>query len=156
MGFTACGRKSQELLNEPITPVFLKQVITMLNIHIPLRSIRTAVQRYSRLSKARTNQAESDCHADNKESTPLNQPSIQKDPPQTQRFETVLNWISVFFRGIARASAIALLITVMLAAIPWFTPEIQPFKTRLLQFIQQYGIPTCSAILIWYGARAAL
>jgi hypothetical protein len=32
----------------------------------------------------------------------------------------------------------------------------QPFQTRVIDFIQQYAIPICSALLIWYGLRAAL
>jgi hypothetical protein len=61
-----------------------------------------------------------------------------------------------YFRGIARAGAIGLFIALVLALMPWFEPDIQPFQTRLIDFIQQYAIPVCSALLIWYGLRAAL
>jgi hypothetical protein len=90
MGFTACDGKSPEPLDELITPVFIKQVITMLKIDIPVRLLR------------------------------------------------------------------GLLVAVILAAIPWFEPDVQPFQTRLVDFVQQYAIPICSALLIWYGVRAAL
>jgi hypothetical protein len=75
--------------------------------------------------------------------------------PKMQTFEIRLNRMIVFFRGIARACAVGLFVALVLAAMPWFEPDIQPFQTRLIDFIQQYAIPICSALLIWYGLRAA-
>ena len=73
MGFTACGDEPWEPLNELITPVCLKQVTVMLNIHIPIRSVRSAVQRYSRLYKSRRNKSEGSAQAKEKNSIPANQ-----------------------------------------------------------------------------------
>jgi hypothetical protein len=126
----------------------------MLNIHIPIRSVRTAVRRYSRLYKARRNQSESFSQAKGKESM-----SADKGTPETEQQEksgTGLDRMLIFFRGIARAGAIGLVAALVLALLPWFEPDIQPFQTRLIDFIQQYSIPICSALLIWYGLRAAL
>jgi hypothetical protein len=154
MGFTACGDESREPLNELITPVCFKQVITMLNIRIPIRSVRTAVRRYSQLYKARRNKSEALSQAKSKDSM-----AADKGPLETEQEEgsgTLLDRMIIFFRGIARAASIGLFVALVLAAMPWFAPEIQPFQTRLVDFIQQYAIPICSALLIWYGLRAAL
>jgi hypothetical protein len=154
MGFTACDDESREPLNELITPVCFKQVITMLNIHIPIRSVRTAVQRYSQLYKSRKNKSESLSQPKDKDSMPADQ-GIQ-ETEQKERFEIRLNRMIIFFRGIARAGAIGLFVALVLAVMPWFEPDIQPFQMRVIDFIQQYAIPICSALLIWYGLRAAL
>ena len=133
MGFTACGDEPWEPLNELITPVCLKQVTVMLNIHIPIRSVRTAVQRYSRLYKSKRNKSEGSAQAKKKNSLRADQ-----DAQATKRQETYgtrLNWIFVFFRGIARAGAIGLFIALILALMPWFAPDIQGFQTRLVDFV---------------------
>jgi hypothetical protein len=153
MGFTACGDESREPLNELITPVCFKQVITMLNIHIPIRSVRTAVQRYLQLYKSRRNKSAPPSQAKGKDSMPADQ--VIRETKQ-QRFATRLDWMIIFFRGTARAGAIGLFVALVLALMPWFEPDIQPFQTRLIDFTQQYAIPICSALLIWYGLRAAL
>jgi hypothetical protein len=154
MGFTACGDEPWEPLNELITPVYLKQVIVMLNIHIPIRSARSAAQRYSRLYKSKRNKAESSAQAEEKNSIPADQDAQTTKQPETSG--TRLGWIFVFLRGIARAGAIGLFVALILALMPWFAPDIQGFQTRLVDFIQQYAIPICSALLIWYGLRAVL
>jgi hypothetical protein len=51
---------------------------------------------------------------------------------------------------------IGLFVTLVLAMVPGFEPDIGPFQTRLLDFIQWYGIPISSGILVWYGIRATL
>ena len=154
MGFTACGDESREPLNELITPVCFKQVIVMLNIHIPIRSVRAAVQRCSQLYKSSRNKAKPLSQAEGKDSMLADQRTEEAE--QQERSKTRLDWISVFFRGIARAGAIGLFVSLVLALMPWFSPEIQPFQARLVDFIQQYGIPICSVLLIWYGLRAVL
>ena len=121
----------------------------MLNIHIPIRSVRSAVQRCSQLYKARSNKCEALSQAKGKESMPADQ-SVRETEPQ-ERSETRLDRLIIFFRGIARAAGIGLFVALILAATPWFAPEIQPFQTRLVDFIQQYAIPICSALLIWYA-----
>ena len=126
----------------------------MLNIHIPIRSVRAAVQRYSQLYKARRNKSDSSSQTRGKESI-----SVDKGTQETGQQEkswTGLDRMITYFRGIARAGAIGLFVALVLALMPWFEPEIQPFQTRLIDFIQQYAIPVCSALLIWYGLRAAL
>ena len=154
MGFTACGDEPWEPLNELITPVCLKQVTVMLNIHIPIRSVRNAVQRYFRLYKSKRSHSEGSAQAKEKNSIRAAQDAQGTKQPETSR--TRLDWIFVFFRGIARAGAIGLFVALILALMPWFSPDIQGFQTRLVDFIQQYAIPVCSALLIWYGLRAAL
>jgi hypothetical protein len=126
----------------------------MLNIHIPIRSVRTAVQRYSRLYKSKRNKAEGSTQTKEKNSIPADQ-DVQATKQQ-ETSGTRLDWIFVFLRGIARAGAIGLFVALMLALMPWFSPDIQGFQTRLIDFIQQYAIPICSALLIWYGLRAVL
>ena len=126
----------------------------MLNIHIPIRSVRTAVQRYSQLYKAKRNKSEALSQAKGKDSMPADK-GIQ-ETSQQEKSGTLLDQMIIFFRGIARAAGIGLFVALILAAMPWFAPEIQPFQTRLIDFIQQYGIPICSALLVWYGLRAAL
>jgi hypothetical protein len=79
-----------------------------------------------------------------------------QETSQQEKSGTLLDQMIIFFRGIARAAGIGLFVALILAAMPWFAPEIQPFQTRLIDFIQQYGIPICSALLVWYGLRAAL
>src|SRR5690242_18790885 len=123
MGFTACGDEPWEPLNELITPVCLKQVTVMLNIHIPIRSVRSAVQRYSRLYKR--NKAESSAQAKEKNSIPADQDAQIIKQPETSG--TRLDWIFVFLRGIARAGAIGLFVALILALMPWFSPDIQGF-----------------------------
>jgi hypothetical protein len=154
MGFTACGDEPWEPLNELITPVCLKQVTVMLNIHIPIRSVRTAVQRYARLYKSKRNKSESSAEAKEKNPIPADQNAQATKQPETSG--TRLDWIFAFLRGIARAGAIGLFVALILALLPWFTPDIQGFQTRLVDFIQQYAIPICSASLVWYGLRAVL
>ena len=153
MGFTACGDESREPLNELITPVCLKQVIVMLNIHIPIRSVRVALQRYSQLYKSKRNKSEALSQARGKDSIPADQST--QEPERQEASGSRLEWIFVFFCGIARAGAIGLFVAFALAATPWFCPDIQPFQTRLVNFIQEYAIPICTAVLIWYGVRAA-
>ena len=92
--------------------------------------------------------------AKGKDSMPADQ-GIQ-ETEQKERFEIRLNRMIIFFRGIARAGAVGLFVALVLAVTPWFEPDIQPFQTRLIDFIQQYAIPICSALLIWSGLRAAL
>lgn len=154
MGFTACGDEPWEPLNELITPVYLKQVTVMLNIHVPIRSVRSAVQRYSRLYKSKRNEAASSAQAKEKNSIPADQDAQTIKQPAMSG--TRLDWIFVFLRGIARAGAIGLFVALILALMPWFSPDIQGFETRLVDFVQQYAIPICSALLIWYGLRAVL
>ena len=124
----------------------------MLDLHIPLRSLRSAVRRYSPFYKARTGELQSA----SQDSDPLDQPSIQENEQKARRSELGFDRIFVFFCGVARAAAIGLFVALILAAIPWLEPDIQPFQTRLVQFIQQYGIPICSGVLVWYGVRATL
>jgi hypothetical protein len=154
MGFTACGDEPREPLNELITPVCLKQVTVMLNIRIPIRSVRTVVQRYSRLYKSKRNKSDASAQAEDKNSILVDQGAEAAKQPDVSG--TRLDWIFVFFRGIARAGAVGLFVALVLTLIPWFAPDIQGFQTRLVDFIQQYAIPICSALLIWYGLRAAL
>lgn len=126
----------------------------MLNIHIPIRSVRAAVQRYSQLYRARRNKSDSSSQTKGKE--PISADGGTQETEQQEKSGTGLDRIIAYFRGIARAGAIGLFVALVLALMPWFEPDIQPFQTRLIDFIQQYGIPVCSALLIWYGLRAAL
>ena len=126
----------------------------MLNIHTPIRSVRAAVQRYSQLYKARRNKSDSSSQAKGKE--PISADEGTEETGQQEKPGTGLDRMIAYFRGIARAGAIGLFVALVLALMPWFEPDIQPFQTRLIDFIQQYGIPVCSALLIWYGLRAAL
>jgi hypothetical protein len=147
---------SPEPLDELITPVFPKQVIIMLKIDIPLRFFRAALQRSSQFCKGRSEEAKRGAQSENHDPIQVDQIGVQEKRPERQPLEDRVDRIFVFFRGIARAGGIGLLVAVVLAAIPWFEPELQPFQTRLTDFIQQYAIPICSALLIWYGVRAAL
>jgi hypothetical protein len=128
----------------------------MLNIHIPLRSLRSAVQRYAHFYKAGTNNPQAGSKTENQGSSPLDQPGLQENLPKAQPSEAGFGRIFIFFCRVARAAAIGLFVALILAASPWFEPAIQPFQTRLLQYVQQYAIPICSGLLIWHGVRAAL
>jgi hypothetical protein len=128
----------------------------MLNIHIPLRSLRSAVQRYAQFYKAGTDEPLAGSKTENQDSSPLDQPCFQENQPKAQPSESGFDRIFIFLCGVARAAAIGLFVALILAAIPWFEPDIQPFQTRLVQFVQQFAIPICSGLLIWYGVRAAL
>jgi hypothetical protein len=79
-----------------------------------------------------------------------------KDQNDNHAEELKLNWISIFFRGAFLAFLIGLLVSLALALIPGFGPADQPFQTKLTELIQTYGIPTSSAILVWWGVRSAL
>ena len=106
--------------------------------------------------KSKTSEPQSVSQAENQDSIPLDQPSIQENKQKAQPSEFGLDRIFVFFCGVARAAAIGLFIALILAVIPWFEPDIQPFQTRLVHFVQHYAIPICSALLVWNGLRATL
>jgi hypothetical protein len=127
----------------------------MLNIHIPLRLLRSTARRCSRFYKPRTNRPQ-DASSELTDSSSPEKHSNTENDGQSRASEPVLHWIFIFFRGVARAAAIGLFVAFVLALVPWFEPNIEPFQTRFVDSIQQYGIPICSGLLILYGVRAAL
>lgn len=128
----------------------------MFKIDIPLRLLRATVNRYSQFYKGRPGGLERAAQAESNDLIPGDQTANRENRQKKDVPEGGPDRIYVFFCGIARAGGIGLLVALILAAIPWFAPDIQPFQTRLADFIQQYGIPICSALLIWFGVRAAL
>jgi hypothetical protein len=128
----------------------------MLNIYTPLRWFRLTIQRASRL-----NGEKPDTLPIGAESEKLN----NDDPPRQSASEAENadpqkkaqpSRLVIFFHGVCRAMFIGLFVTLVLAMVPGFEPDIGPFQTRLLDFIQWYGIPISSGILVWYGIRATL
>jgi threonine/homoserine/homoserine lactone efflux protein len=79
-----------------------------------------------------------------------------KDPNDNPEEELKPSWISIFFRGIFLAFLSGLFVSLVLALIPGFVPGDQPFQAKVTELIQTYGLPTSSAILVWWGLRAAL
>lgn len=128
----------------------------MLKIDIPVRLLRCTVQRCSQFYKGRPKGPDGAPQTENDDLIPADQTGIRNNRRQMPPAEVGSDRIFVFFRGVARAGGIGLLVAVILAAMPWFEPDVQPFQTRLVDFVQQYAIPICSALLIWYGLRAAL
>jgi hypothetical protein len=155
MGFTACGSRRNRS-DELITPVYLKQVIMMLLFHIPLRSFRYAIQRYSQFRRVRTTTTQVGPGSEKTEQAAPDGPAVQENQKQNSAPKSRPSRALIFFLGVCRAMSIGLFVAFILAAAPWFEPDIQPFQTRLADFIQQYAIPICSALLIWYGLRSAL
>jgi hypothetical protein len=119
----------------------------MLNIHTPLSWFRAAVRRrfHSESQKSSTPRNRSD-----KESPK------DEDPPENGNESPVRrsSRIVIFFVGVLWAIAIGLFVSLLLAVVPSFEPDIGAFPDRLFNIIQAYGIPLTSAILIWFGYRA--
>jgi hypothetical protein len=82
--------------------------------------------------------------------------SEDEDPPENGIESPVRepSRIVIFFVGAFWAVAIGLFISLLLAVLPGFEPDIGAFPDRLLKITQAYGIPITSAILIWFGYRA--
>ncbi len=52
--------------------------------------------------------------------------------------------LSIFIRGLAVSTSVALL----LAVLPWFHPSCQPFLKRLVWFFIRYAVPAYCLILM--------
>jgi hypothetical protein len=119
----------------------------MFNIHTPLSWFRAAVRRRA--------------HSDSQKSgTPTNRSEIEgseyDNPPENADESPARqpSRIVIFLVGVFWAIAIGLFVSVLLAVVPVFEPDIGAFPDRLVKIIQAYGIPITTAILIWFGYRA--
>jgi hypothetical protein len=127
----------------------------MLNIHTPLRWFRDAIRRPSRSYRQNLENQRIGSESGSLKNDDESARFATEDGKENSEGETPPSRVLIFFRGICRATGIGFVVALVLAVVPAFDPDIAPFPDRLLHFIQSYGIPIASAILFWYGVRAA-
>jgi hypothetical protein len=120
----------------------------MLNFHVPLGWFRAANRRSSRSYNEKSDARPTELETKDAEGEVSPGKFASGDGDQNSEAERQPSRVVIFFRGVCRATSIGMFVALLLAVAPGFEPNIGPFQARLLDFIQWYGIPVSSALLI--------